>query len=147
MSNKIDLEQKINDYNVLIDLLEKKRGCVEAGIETDEVDKQIEVYKLSVEIREKTKYRDNLLPLLHQENQKLEEQLKVVSENFGPALDAVKGKVNDMSQQDQEQYFAIKKLYKDGGWVSDMQRIQAYRIIVTFIQKYGQSNDSNQDSE
>ena len=65
MNYKIDLEQKINDYNVLIDLLEKKRGCVEAGIETDDVDKQIEVYKLSVQIREKTKYRDNLLPLLH----------------------------------------------------------------------------------
>jgi hypothetical protein len=147
MSNKIDLEQKINDYNVLIDLLEKKKGLVEAGMETADVDRLIEAYKLGVEIREKTKYRDNLIPLLQQENQKLEEQLRVVTENFGPALEAVKGKVNDMSQEDQQQYFAIKKLHKDGGWISDMQRIQAYRIIISFIQKYGQSNDSNEDSE
>ena len=37
MSNKIDLEQKINDYNVLIDLLEKKKGLISADF----------IYKLS----------------------------------------------------------------------------------------------------
>jgi len=149
MSNKIDLEQKINDYNTLIELLEKKKGLVEAGMETVEVDRLIESYKLGIEIREKTKYRDQLIPLLVQENQKLDQQLQVVNDNFPKVIEALNAKLNEMSPEDQQQYLGIRKLHNEGGWISDIQRIQGYRILITYVQKYGvaEGNDSNEDSE
>jgi len=146
MQELINIEQKVVDYDTLIDLLSQKKAAVEGGLPTEDIDRKIEVYKLEIEIREKVKYRDQLMPLLEQEQAKFNQAMEEVKANMGPLLDSLKEPAKEsMSKEDQAQYYGIRKINHEGS-SSPVQKLQAYRFLLSLMQKYAPvSNDSNED--
>jgi hypothetical protein len=142
MSN-INIEQKINDYSTEIELLEKKKALLEAGKDTVEVDRQLEIFRTSVTIREKTKLKEALIPILQDSNAQLELELKVANEQMDEGLTRLMEVINDMSEEDTRQLLAIKKLNKDNAWQAPQHKIQAFQVVVNLFQKYAKLPTTN----
>lgn len=135
MSN-INIEQKINDYTVEIELLEKRKALLEAEKPTEDIDRQIDIFRTGVLIREKNKLKDALIPTLEEANKQLEAELKVANEQIEAGITALMENVNRMSDEDVRQLLAIKKLNKEGGWQAPQHKIQAFQVIVNLYRKY-----------
>jgi predicted nuclease with TOPRIM domain len=138
--NRVDIEQKVTDYNELIGLLNNKLTILSTlNYKSDPlkaIDNKIDIHKLKVEIREKTAYRDKLLPLLKAETEKHNGELEFVKANFEALLKDTKALEGDMEKKHKAMFRAIKNHFNKDTWESESHMIQGYRTVAGMKQHY-----------
>ena len=139
--DKIKYEEKIKDYNELISLLNKKLTIISSlqfnSDPVKEIENKIDIHKLKVDIREKTAYRDKLIPLLKQEEDRFNAELNYVNQNFEALLADTKKMEGDMDKKHKAMFRTIKNHYKDNSWESEAHKMQGFRTVSGMNQHYG----------
>lgn len=138
--NRVDIEQKVTDYNELIGLLNNKLTILSnLNYKADPlkaIDNKIDIHKLKVEIREKTAYRDKLLPLLENEKEKQQKEFDYATEHFTELLNETKKLEGHMEKNHKKMFRAIKNHYNNGTWEGMAHLIQGFRTLAGMKQHY-----------